>query len=113
VSTKNKDLLKTISDRFIKPKKEENEEGIPTLANAGPVEVKATPIENKTALDVVKIGKDFMVIEIEYNLDTMEAKVLSSTMLDNRVVGLAFQHGRSGLESITNRNKKHNTRNNI
>lgn len=110
MSTKNKDLLKTISDRFIKPKQEvQTVQEEPSLSSVGlPAMV---PSESKIALDVVKVGRDYMVVEIEYNLDTMDAKVLSSTLIDNKVVGLAFQHGRSGLESITNRNKKQNARN--
>lgn len=106
-STKNKDFIKSISDRFIKPKQEEN--AIPVTSSLESVKkLELTPVANKTALDVVKIGRDFVVVEIEYNLDSMEARVVSSTALDNRVVGLAFEHGRSGLESITNRNKRHN-----
>lgn len=109
--SKNKDLLKSISDRFIKPRAEDSET---TEATAAQIEDKAfktkvvTPTKNQIALDVTKIGKDYYVVEIEYNLDTMQANVLSSTVLDNKVVALSFGHGKTGIDSIITRNKRFN-----
>src|SRR5574343_229171 len=95
--TKNKDILKTISERFIKPKATEDSVS-EVKTETVPKTIEVTPVNKKVALDVVSLGKDYLIVEIEYDLDTMTAKVLSSTPLDNRVAGLAFQHGRSGLE---------------
>lgn len=107
MSLKNKDLLNAIADRFIKPKTEEIKfvEEKPAETK---VATKTSSVSNKLALDVTKIGRDYYVIEIDYNLDTMEAKVVASNILDNKVVALSFGHGKSGIESIINRNKRFN-----
>lgn len=111
MSLKNKDLLKTISDRFIKPKVEEE---LVTNTTTEQIDNKVfkskvvTPNTSNIALDVVKIGRDYYVVEIQYNLDTMQANVLSSTILDNKVVALSFGHGKSGIDSIITRNKRFN-----
>jgi hypothetical protein len=111
MSLKNKDLLKTISDRFIKPKVEEEPAKNTTTELIDDKVFKSkvvTPTASNVALDVVKIGRDYYVVEIEYNLDTMQATVLSSTVLDNKVVALSFGHGKSGIDSIITRNKRFN-----
>lgn len=111
MSLKNKDLLKTISDRFIKPKVEEEQVTNTTTEQIDDKVFKTkvvTPTTSNVALDVVKIGRDYYVVEIEYNLDTMQANVLSSTILDNKVVALSFGHGKSGIDSIITRNKRFN-----
>lgn len=100
--TKNKDILKTISERFIKPKVTENTVDIVTETQ---VKVDVTPVETHRALDVVQVGRDYLIVELEYDLNTMTAKIVSSTNLDNRVAGLSFQHGKTGLDSVVRRSK--------
>lgn len=103
--TKNKDILKTISERFIKPKvTEDSVTEVKTETVLQNVEV--TPAKKHIAFDVISMGKDYLIVEIEYDLNTMTSTLLSSTPLDNRVAGLSFQHGKSGLEGVVNRTKR-------
>jgi microcompartment protein CcmL/EutN len=103
VSVKNKDVIKNIVDKVDKFLKKE--EAV-TEINERVEEVKEKIIEKQTAIDVLKVGKEYKVVVLEYDLVTKTGKVLDVYDFDNVSAGMAFNLGRNGIESIVKRNKE-------
>jgi hypothetical protein len=104
---KNQDLIKSITDKLAgKKKTEENKLETEVLVET---ETKAHELSATVhvAKDVIKVGNQFKIVEIEYDLVSKTGKIIHVSTLDNHIVGKRFELGREGLDSIVQRNKKH------
>lgn len=108
MSKPNKDILKTISEKFIKNKEEPIEEpdNLAVLVSEKGQEIPISPTELKYAVDVVQLGREFLVVKIKYDLTTKRSEIVEVMPFDNKISALSFELGKNGILSIAERNKR-------